>query len=85
MLTLLMQLLQKKDKELVSKAVYALGALIRNSHEGQSQFIAANGGEVLMELLLRHETLPVLRKTLNLIHDLADTEVSAEVYLLHVV
>lgn len=74
-----MQILAATDSERVSKALYAVGALVRNSLSGQEQFFAAKGVEVLTEILGRHDSVPVLRKTLNLLHDLADTEADLEV------
>lgn len=59
--------------ELVGKALYALAALIRNSHDGQAQFFATDGVEIVTEMLSRHDAASILRKTLNLLHDIVDS------------
>ena len=65
--------------DVVNKALYALGALIRNNDVGQEQFYAANGSNILTEILIEHDSASVIRKALNLMHDLADIDSAHQV------
>lgn len=61
------------------KALYALSTLIRNNHDGQSQFYSGHGLAVLASLLGRECSPRQLRGALDLVTDLSATEASVEV------
>lgn len=61
------------------KALYALSTIIRNSHDGQSQFYSSRGLTVLAKLLGGDCSPRQLRGTLDLVTDLSATDASVEV------
>ena len=70
----LLQSLHSTSAEVVKKALYATATLIRNNHLGQQLFYNGNGVTILESLIAKPFNTPILRKALDLLHDLADAE-----------
>lgn len=69
------------DLAVSEKALYAVSALIRNSHDGQHRFYQEQGPKALVRLLEGDPSRRQLRKIVDLVKDLADAEAFVEVAL----
>ena len=70
----LLQSLRSTSADVVKKALYATATLVRNNHLGQQLFYHGSGVKILESLIAKPFNTPILRKALDLLHDLADAE-----------